>query len=123
LFFDNLKEKEMKKLALLMVAVLFVAFVSAQTKTELKPADLSKPAAEYIAKNFVGYTVDKVFKCDNKGTVTTEVMVAKGPEKQTLVFDKEGKFLKKEAAKVESKTTVKPPVKTTPPVKEEPKKK
>jgi len=110
----------MKKLALLMSAVLFTVFAFAQTKTELKPADLSKPAAEYIAKNFVGYTIDKVFKCDNKGTVTSEVMVAKGTDKQTLVFDKDGKFLKKEAVKVEAKPAVKPPVK---PATEEPKKK
>jgi hypothetical protein len=114
----------MKKLALLMGAVLFVTFSFAQTKTELKPADLSKPAAEYIAKNFVGFSVDKVFKCDNKGTVTTEVMVAKGTEKQTLVFDKEGKFMKKEAVKVEAKPAVKPPLKpTSTPAKEEHKKK
>ena len=103
-----------------MSAVLFTVFAFAQTKTELKPADLSKPAAEYIAKNFVGYTIDKVFKCDNKGTVTSEVMVAKGTDKQTLVFDKDGKFLKKEAVKVEAKPAVKPPVK---PATEEPKKK
>ncbi len=110
----------MKKLALLIVAVLFTAFAFAQTKTELKPADLSKPVAEYIAKNFVGYNIDKVFKCDNKGTVTSEVVIAKGTDKQTLVFDKDGKFMGKQATKVEAKPAVKAPVK---PAMEEPKKK
>jgi hypothetical protein len=110
----------MKKSALLMIAVLFAAITFAQTKTEMKPADLSKSAAEYIAKNFTGYTVDKLFKCDNKGTLTTEVMIVKGTEKQALVFDKDGKFLKKESIKTEPKPATKPPVKQVP---EEPKKK
>lgn len=109
----------MKKVALMMVAVLFTVFAFAQTKTELKPADLSKPAADYIAKNFAGYTIDKVFKCDNKGAVTCDVLIAKGTEKHTLVFDKDGKFLKKEAVKDETKSAAKP---TATPVKEEKKK-
>jgi hypothetical protein len=109
----------MKKTALLIVSVLFAAFTFAQTKTELKPADLSKSAAEYITKNFAGYSIDKVFKCDNKGTITSEVLVAKGTDKQNLVFDKDGKFVKKEAVKSEVKPATKPPIKAA----EEPKKK
>ena len=107
----------MKKLTLLVIAVIFAAFTFAQTRTELKPSDISKPAAEYIGKNFTGYTIDKIFKCDNKGTITCEVTVAKGTDKQKLVFDKDGKFLKKEVVNAAPKPALKPPIK------EEPKKK
>lgn len=100
----------MKKLTILIVAVLFYAFAFAQTRVEMKQADIPKIAAEYIAKNFTGYKVDKVFRCDNKGKITCEVTIAKGSDKKTLVFDKDGKFLKKEVEKAE----VKPPVKQGP---------
>ena len=107
----------MKKITLLVMAVLFAAFTFAQTRTELKPSDISKPASEYIAKNFTGYSIDKIFKCDDKGTITCEVTVVKGTDKQKLVFDKDGKFLKKQVVNALPKAPVKPPVK------EEPKKK
>ena len=79
----------MKKIIVLMVALLFVTFAYAQTKTEIKPADLSKGISTYITKNFSGYGVDKAFKIDNKGIMSTEVMVSKGSEKLALTFDKD----------------------------------
>jgi hypothetical protein len=100
----------MKKIILLIAAFLFATFTFAQTKTEMKPADISKAAAGYIAKNFAGYTSDKVFRVDNRGTITWDVMISKGSEKLTLLFDKDGKFLKKEGGKTEPKpASVKPP--------------
>ena len=98
----------MKKIIVLMVALLFVTFAYSQTKTEIKPADLSKGISTYITKNFSGYGVDKVFKIDNKGVISTEVMVSKGSEKLALTFDKDLKLTKKEAIKPDIKM---PPVK------------
>jgi len=93
----------MKKIIVLMVALLFVTFAYSQTKTEIKPADLSKGISTYITKNFSGYGVDKAFKIDNKGIMSTEVMVSKGSEKLALTFDKDLKLTKKEAIKPEIK--------------------
>jgi uncharacterized protein YxeA len=89
----------MKKIVIMIVAMLFVTFAFSQTKTEIKPADLSKGVSTYITKNFSGYSIDKAFKIDNKGAMSTEVMVSKGSEKLALTFDKNFKLTKKEAIK------------------------
>jgi hypothetical protein len=93
----------MKKVVVMMIAMLFVTFAFSQTKTEIKPANLSKGVSTYITKNFSGYSVDKAFKIDNKGVMSTQVMVSKGPEQLALTFDKEFKLTKKEAIKPDVK--------------------
>jgi len=100
----------MKKTSAIMITMLFVTCVFSQTKTEIKPADITKVVSTYIAKNFAGYGIDKAFKVDNKGAVSTEVMITKGSEKLALTFDKDFKLTKKE--------TLKPDLKM-PPAKEE----
>jgi hypothetical protein len=89
----------MKKVVLLIVAILFVSLTYSQTKTEIKPADLSKSISAYIMKNFSGYGVDRTFKVDNKGVMSTEVRISKGTEQLELTFDKDVKLTKKEAIK------------------------
>jgi hypothetical protein len=114
----------MKKVILTTVVAIFAMMVYAQTKNELKPADLSKPITEYVKQNMPTYTITKAFKVDSKGVITFDVVVTKGAEKRLLVFDKDGKFVKK--GDQETKTTFKnakdpkamPPAKT-PPAKEE----
>lgn len=93
----------MKKVVLTGITLLFLVFAIAQTKTEIKPADLSKGLSAYITKNFPGYGVEKAFKVVNKGVISTEVMVSKGAEKLELTFDKEFKLTKKEAIKPDLK--------------------
>lgn len=89
----------MKKLMLVAAFAFAVLFVSAQTRTEIKVADLNKAITENVAKDHVGFTIKDAFKSENKGVVTFEVAVAKGTEENILVYDKDGKFLKKEASK------------------------
>ncbi len=102
-----------------MVTLLFVTFAYSQTKTEIKPTDLSKGVSTYITKNFSGYSVDKAFKIDNKGVMSTQVMVSKGSERLALTFDKELKLTKKEAIKPDVKIiSAKEEKKPLPPVKE-----
>lgn len=102
----------------MIVAMLFVTFAISQTKTEIKPADLSKGISTYIAKNFSGYSVDKAFKIVNKGVMSTEVMVSKGSEKLALTFDKDFKLTKKEAIKPNLKISpAKEDKKPLPPIK------
>ena len=93
----------MKKVIVMMIATLFVTFAFSQTKTEIKPTDLSKGVTAYIKKNFTDYGIDKAFKIDNKGVMSTEVMVSKGSEKLALTFDKDFKLTKKEAIKPDMK--------------------
>ncbi len=108
----------MKKVVVTMIALLFVTFAYSQTKTEIKPADLSKGVSTYITKNFSSYRVDKAFKIDNKGVMSTQVMVSKGSERLALTFDKEFKLTKKEAIKPDVKIVpVKEEKKPLPPVK------
>ncbi|TRZ70427.1 MAG: hypothetical protein D4R97_08280 [Bacteroidetes bacterium] len=108
----------MKKVVVMMIAMLFVTFAFSQTKTEIKPTDLSKGVSTYITKNFSGYSVDKAFKIDNKGVMSTQVMVSKGSERLALTFNKEFKLTKKEAIKPDVKIVpVKEEKKPLPPVK------
>lgn len=77
-------------------------------KTVVKEADLLQPIKDNIAKDYAGAKVMKAFKNEVKGVVTYEVHItAKDGVKWTLVYDKDGKFIKKEEMK-------KPVVKTAP---------
>ena len=75
-------------------------------KTVVKQADLLKPIQDNMAKDYADAKFLKAFKNDAKGVVTYEVHVSLKDVKWTLVYDKDGKFIKKEEMK-------KPVVKTT----------
>lgn len=89
----------MKKLMLVAVFAFAVLFVNAQTRTEIKVADLNKAITENVAKDHAGFVIKDAYKCENKGVATIEVKVAKGNEESILVYDKDGKFIRKEATK------------------------
>jgi hypothetical protein len=95
----------MKKAVLTIMVALFATMLFAQTKTELKASELPKSITEYLAKNVSAMTFFKAFKVDSKGVITYDVIMAKGSDKRMLVFDKDGKFLKK--ADEEAKETLK----------------
>jgi len=105
----------MKKLMLLTVMCLAIVFANAQTATKTAPAkattekksnktkvevkDLLKPITENIAKDYAGYKATEAYKVVDKDVVTYEVVVTKGTAKETLIYDKDGKFLNKVAPK------------------------
>jgi len=89
----------MKKILLVAIFGLAVLFVNAQTKTEVKVADLNKAITENVAKDHVGFTIEKAFKMENNSVVTYEVKIVKGTEESTLLYDNDGKFIKKEGHK------------------------
>jgi hypothetical protein len=91
----------MRQVIMILFFGIFSNFLLAQTKTELQPAELQKPITEYIAKNFHGYTIDKVFKVDAKGVITYDICVNKDKIHEKLFFDKDGKFLRKESCSLE----------------------
>ena len=101
-----------------MALVMSVAVVNAQ-RTPVKVTDLPKGITEYVTKDYAGFTIKDATKIVTNNEVTYEVVVAKGTTQETLLFDKDGKFIKKVTAKegtVEKKNT-NPPVKTKTPSK------
>lgn len=108
----------MKKLLLLAVLFMSAMIINAQTRTVVKTADLPKALTESVAKDYAGFTIKEATKVVANNVVTYEVVVVKGTATDTLVYDKDGKFVKKVTAKTgttEKKDT--PPVKQNPPAK------
>ncbi len=65
-------------------------------KTLIKEADLMQPIKDNIAKDFAGATILKSFKNEVKGLFTYEVIIKKDYSRWSLIYDKDGKFMKKE---------------------------
>jgi hypothetical protein len=64
-------------------------------KTPVKPADLLKPITDNVAKDYAGYSIKEATSVKLNSTVTYEVVLFKGVESITLVYDKDGNFVKK----------------------------
>ncbi len=89
-------------LVLIMAVVAVNAQAAKTTVVKEKPvravvmvADLQQAITDNIAKDFVGYTIKEAASVTLKDVVTYEVVVTKGIATETLVYDKDGKFLKK----------------------------
>ena len=89
----------MKKLMLLFVIALGVTALNAQTRTAIKLADLPKAITDNIATAHKGCVAQDAFKVDTKGVMSYEVAVKDAKSEMTLVYDKDGKFLKMEPKK------------------------
>ena len=92
----------MKKVLFVLVLIMAVMVVNAQvattvdsTRTVVKVADLQKAITDNIAKDYVGYTIKEATSVTEKTIVTYEVVIVKGTTTETLVFDKDGVFVKK----------------------------
>lgn len=96
----------MKKVLFALLLMLAVVAVNAQTTktSETKPkathttvqvADLQKPITDNVAKDFAGYTIKSASSVTENNVLTYHVVVAKGSTTETLIYDKDGKFLKK----------------------------
>jgi archaellum component FlaG (FlaF/FlaG flagellin family) len=94
----------MKKALSVLVLFMAVLVVSAQTttttntkqsKVSVKVAELQKSITDNVAKDFPGFTVKEAFSVTKGTDVTYEVVIVKGTVVETLVYDKEGKFVKK----------------------------
>jgi Protein of unknown function (DUF2874). len=98
----------MKKVLLVLVLIMAVLVVNAQattTKTTVTKekglrtvvlvADLQKAITDNIAKDYVGYTIKEATSVTANSIVTYEVVIVKGTATETLVYDKDGVFVKK----------------------------
>jgi hypothetical protein len=95
----------MKKVLIVLVLILSVLAVNAQTtqttvtkektvRTVVLAADLQKSITDNIAKDFIGYTIKEATSVTTDGIVTYEVIILKEATTQTLVYDKDGVFVK-----------------------------
>lgn len=96
----------MKKVLFVLVLMMSVIAVNAQTaKTAgskaksthaiVQVADLQKPITDNIAKDYAGYTIKSASSVTVKNALTYHVVVAKGNDTETLVYDNNGAFVKK----------------------------
>lgn len=96
----------MKKVIVVFVLIMAVLAVNAQTtvttttkvmpvRTTVLAADLQKTITDNIATDYVGYTIKEATKVVDNNVVTYEVVVVKETTTETLVYDTDGKFIKK----------------------------
>jgi hypothetical protein len=94
----------MKKVLFVIVLVMAALVVNAQTTantaqakpatTVVKIADLPKAIAENVAKDYAGFTIKDATCTTTDNVLTYDVVIVKDNTSHTLVYDKDGKFIK-----------------------------
>jgi len=108
----------MKKVFFVLMLIMAVVVVNGQetkttvvketpVRTSIMVSDLQKAITDNIAKDFVGYTIKEATKVVKGDIVKYEVVVVKGTTTETLVYDKDGKFVKKLVPDAEKKDPMK----------------
>jgi hypothetical protein len=100
----------MKKVIFVLVLMMATLVVNAQfrgatnvtmpTVTIVKKADLPKAIKDNVAKDYTGFAIKGATCTNTNNVITYAVVIVKGTTTETLVYDKEGKFIKKEAQNV-----------------------
>jgi hypothetical protein len=96
----------MKKVLFVLVLIMAAVVVNAQTqatkKTQVKPtvtvvkiADLPQAIKDNVAKDYAGFTIKEATSTNTNDVLTYDVVIVKGTTTETLVYDKDGKFVKK----------------------------
>ncbi|MCK9218971.1 MAG: hypothetical protein PHF97_12640 [Bacteroidales bacterium] len=85
----------MKKIMLLLIAVILGSFTFAQKVTEIKPSQLPKGVTDYISQNLPGVKIVRAGTLEDKGVLTYLVSTEIKGRKHAYQFDKDGKFIGK----------------------------
>jgi curli biogenesis system outer membrane secretion channel CsgG len=95
----------MKKVLFVLVLIMAALVVNAQTQattTQVKPtitvvkiADLPKAITDNVAKDYAGFTIKDATCTNTNNVLTYDVVIVKETTTETLVYDKDGKFIKK----------------------------
>jgi hypothetical protein len=86
----------MKKVIFILTFMLAALAANAMvTRLVVKISDLPKTLTDNIAKEYPGFTIKEATKITDNKTVTYDVLVNKGTTSETLVYNQEGKFIKK----------------------------
>jgi hypothetical protein len=80
---------------------------SASTATNIQAVDLPKAVTDKINKDYPGYTIKEATSVSAKSGLEYQVEVMKGAATETLLYDKDGKFLRKVAPKTGMKHSTK----------------
>jgi hypothetical protein len=94
----------MKKVLFVLALIMAALVVNAQatatttqgkpTTTVVKIADLPKAITDNVAKDYVGFTIKDATCTNTNNVLTYDVVIVKGTTTHTLVYDKDGKFVK-----------------------------
>jgi hypothetical protein len=94
----------MKKVLFVLVLIMAALVVNAQatsttaqtkpTTTVVKIADLPKAITDNVAKDYPGFTIKDATYTNTNNVLTYDVVIVKGTSTHTLVYDKDGKFIK-----------------------------
>jgi hypothetical protein len=97
----------MKKVLFVLVLFMAALVVNAQattktpaTHTPVKVADLPKAITDNVAKDYAGFTIKDAAMVMANNLMSYEVVIVKGTTTETLVYDKDGKFVRKMTQKV-----------------------
>jgi len=83
--------------------VLIFAVISAYgQRTTVKTVDLPKAISENLTKDYAGFSVREATRVVSNNIITYEVIINKGNKTETLLYDKDGKFVKKVGSKEEA---------------------
>jgi hypothetical protein len=88
----------MKKLMFVMVLLMSALVINAQ-RTPIKVIDLQKSITDNITRDYAGFIIKDATKVVTNKVTTYEVVITKGNASETLLYDKDGKFLNKVMAK------------------------
>lgn len=77
---------------------MFTVNLMAQT-TPVKTEDLPQGIIDNVTKNHPGYTIKEAQKIQNHESLNYRVKVVKQNSELTLLYDKEGRFIRKEMVK------------------------
>lgn len=75
---------------------------SSSTATKIQAADLPKAITDNINKDYPGYTIKEATSVSGKNGLNYQVEVMKGATTETLLYNKDGKFLRKVSPKATS---------------------
>lgn len=85
----------MKKIVIAVLVLLVSTALFAQKSTEIAVSKLPAATTKYINDNLPGAKITKTHKLEENGVVTYGVGIDVKGRTHLLIFDKDGKFLKK----------------------------
>jgi hypothetical protein len=86
------------------ISVLFDASGTVlEAETEIKKNELPQSVLEMLKKDYSAYEIEETAKIESKGEISYEVEVEKGKQTFDLIFDANGKLVKKLSKKDEEK--------------------
>lgn len=73
-----------------------------ETEREIKKSELPTPILDVLKKDYSDFEVEEAARIEAKGSITYEAEVEKGKMSLDLIFDANGKLLKKEITEKEN---------------------